>query len=64
MDSELIQLVNRLQAACTQLGDYGALDNDDFSLFDSLPQIAVVGGQSAGYVCQTSLTVHLTQVII
>ena len=48
MDSQLIQLVNRLQAACTRLGDFGALEKDDFSLFDALPQIAVVGGQSAG----------------
>ena len=64
MDSELIQLVNRLQAACTQLGDYGALDNDDFSLFDSLPQIAVVGGQSAGYARRRNLNFYLTQVIM
>lgn len=40
----LISLVNRLQRACTALGDHGdetALP----TLWDALPSIAVVGGQ-------------------
>ncbi|KAL8028093.1 hypothetical protein ABFS82_14G134600 [Erythranthe guttata] len=43
----LIALVNRLQRACTALGDHGdetALP----TLWDALPSIAVVGGQSSG----------------
>ncbi|OAY66492.1 Dynamin-related protein 5A [Ananas comosus] len=43
----LITLVNKLQRACTALGDHGegsALP----TLWDSLPAIAVVGGQSSG----------------
>ncbi|KAK7286938.1 hypothetical protein RJT34_22307 [Clitoria ternatea] len=45
----LIGLVNRIQQACTVLGDYGAADNNTFSsLWESLPSVAVVGGQSSG----------------
>ncbi|XP_022736295.1 dynamin-related protein 5A isoform X1 [Durio zibethinus] len=43
----LISLVNKIQRACTALGDHGegsALP----TLWDSLPSIAVVGGQSSG----------------
>lgn len=40
----LIGLVNRIQKACTALGDYGG-DNAVASLWDSLPSVAVVGGQ-------------------
>ncbi|KAJ6797216.1 putative dynamin-related protein 1E [Iris pallida] len=42
----LIGLVNRIQQACTVLGDYGggALP----TLWESLPSVAVVGGQSSG----------------
>ncbi|KDP45954.1 hypothetical protein JCGZ_11857 [Jatropha curcas] len=46
----LIGLVNRIQRACTVLGDYG----DDTgavslpTLWESLPSVAVVGGQSSG----------------
>ncbi|XP_051146586.1 dynamin-related protein 5A [Andrographis paniculata] len=43
----LISLVNRLQRACTALGDYG--DESALpTLWDALPSIAVVGGQSSG----------------
>ncbi|KZV57680.1 dynamin-related protein 5A-like [Dorcoceras hygrometricum] len=43
----LIQLVNRLQRACTALGDHG--DESALpTLWDALPSIAVVGGQSSG----------------
>ncbi|KAL5724321.1 dynamin GTPase [Ranunculus cassubicifolius] len=44
----LIGLVNRIQRACTVLGDYGADDGGALSLWESLPSVAVVGGQSSG----------------
>ncbi|XP_057721044.1 phragmoplastin DRP1E-like [Arachis stenosperma] len=45
----LIGLVNRIQRACTVLGDYGGDDNNTFSsLWEALPSVAVVGGQSSG----------------
>ncbi|XP_019159403.1 PREDICTED: dynamin-related protein 1E-like isoform X1 [Ipomoea nil] len=44
----LIGLVNRIQRACTALGDYGGDDNSFSSLWDALPSVAVVGGQSSG----------------
>ncbi|KAM0854446.1 hypothetical protein ACQ4PT_050430 [Festuca glaucescens] len=42
----LIGLVNRIQQACTVLGDYGGRRRG--SLWNSLPSVAVVGGQSSG----------------
>ncbi|PNX95541.1 dynamin-related protein 1e-like, partial [Trifolium pratense] len=45
----LIGLVNRIQRACTVLGDYGGADGNSFnSLWEALPSVAVVGGQSSG----------------
>ncbi|KAL3651168.1 Phragmoplastin drp1e [Castilleja foliolosa] len=44
----LIGLVNRIQRACTDLGDYGGDDQAFSSLWDALPSVAVVGGQSSG----------------
>ncbi|KAF5469902.1 hypothetical protein F2P56_010460 [Juglans regia] len=44
----LIGLVNRIQRACTVLGDYGGGDNSFSSLWEALPTVAVVGGQSSG----------------
>lgn len=41
----LIGLVNRIQRACTTLGDYGGGDNTFSSLWEALPSVAVVGGQ-------------------
>jgi hypothetical protein len=41
----LIGLVNRIQRACTVLGDYGGVDNAFSSLWEALPSVAVVGGQ-------------------
>lgn len=42
----LIGLVNRIQRACTALGDFGGGDSNAFSsLWDALPSVAVVGGQ-------------------
>ncbi|KAK3016759.1 hypothetical protein RJ639_006432 [Escallonia herrerae] len=43
----VIGLVNRIQKACTVLGDYGD-DRSLPTLWDSLPTIVVVGGQSSG----------------
>ncbi|CAL0313324.1 unnamed protein product [Lupinus luteus] len=43
----LISLVNKIQRACTALGDYGETTALP-TLWDSLPAIAVVGGQSSG----------------
>lgn len=40
----LIALVNRLQRACTALGDHGE-ESSLPTLWDALPTIAVVGGQ-------------------
>lgn len=48
MDS-VIGLVNRLQQVCTALGDYGGEDGDTLpTLWEQLPSVAVVGGQSSG----------------
>ncbi|KAK1413413.1 hypothetical protein QVD17_35186 [Tagetes erecta] len=44
----LIGLVNRIQRACTALGDYGGGDSALSSLWDALPSVVVVGGQSSG----------------
>ncbi|XP_042503950.1 phragmoplastin DRP1E-like [Macadamia integrifolia] len=44
----LIVLVNRIQRACTVLGDYGGDNNAFSSLWEALPSVAVVGGQSSG----------------
>ena len=43
----LIGLVNRIQRACTVLGDYGGGTGDNAfnSLWEALPTVAVVGGQ-------------------
>ena len=41
----LIGLVNRIQTACTALGDHGGGDAALTSLWDALPSVAVVGGQ-------------------
>lgn len=38
----LIGLVNRIQRACTVLGDHGG---EGTSLWEALPSVAVVGGQ-------------------
>ncbi|KAL8201007.1 hypothetical protein R6Q57_012346 [Mikania cordata] len=43
----LISLVNKLQRACTALGDHGEATSLP-TLWDCLPSIAVVGGQSSG----------------
>lgn len=41
----LIDLVNKLQKACTALGDFGDHESSLPTLWDALPTIAVVGGQ-------------------
>ena len=40
----LIGMVNRIQRACTVLGDYGG-DTALPTLWEALPSVAVVGGQ-------------------
>lgn len=40
----LIGLVNRIQSACTVLGDHGG-DSTLPTLWEALPSVAVVGGQ-------------------
>ncbi|KAL6906361.1 hypothetical protein ACP4OV_003962 [Aristida adscensionis] len=47
----VIVLVNRIQRACTVLGDHGGDDGRASSLptlWEALPSVAVVGGQSSG----------------
>ncbi|XP_008788712.2 dynamin-related protein 1E [Phoenix dactylifera] len=46
----LIGLVNRIQRACTVLGDFGGADGGPTlpTLWEELPSVAVVGGQSSG----------------
>uniref|UniRef100_A0A0D6R1X6 Dynamin-type G domain-containing protein n=1 Tax=Araucaria cunninghamii TaxID=56994 RepID=A0A0D6R1X6_ARACU len=45
----LIGLVNRIQRACTVLGDHGGDGASALpTLWESLPSVAVVGGQSSG----------------
>lgn len=44
----LIGLVNRIQRACTVLGDHGGGESAFSSLWEALPSVAVVGGQSSG----------------
>lgn len=52
----LIGLVNRIQTACTVLGDHGGGDGSALpTLWEQLPSIAVVGGQ----VCSFSLSLSL-----
>ncbi|MCL7040294.1 hypothetical protein MKW94_023937 [Papaver nudicaule] len=45
----LVGLVNRIQRACTVVGDHGGGgDNALPTLWESLPSVVVIGGQSAG----------------
>ncbi|KAI0500312.1 hypothetical protein KFK09_018524 [Dendrobium nobile] len=44
----LIGMVNRIQRACTVLGDHGGADSALPTLWEALPSVAVVGGQSSG----------------
>jgi len=40
--TSLIGLINKIQRACTVLGDHGG---EGMSLWEALPTVAVVGGQ-------------------
>ena len=54
----VLQLVNRLQSACTLLGDTaGGKDSDLPTLWNMLPSIVVIGGQ----VNMPELAAHLTK---
>ncbi|KAL0553001.1 hypothetical protein IC582_006883 [Cucumis melo] len=44
----LIALVNRIQRACTVLGDYGGEYSALPTIWETLPSVVVVGGQSSG----------------
>eukprot|EP00899_Mesostigma_viride_P020187 jgi/Mesvir1/2816/Mv13915-RA.2 len=44
----LINVVNRIQRACTLLGDHGGSKDPLPGLWEALPQVVVVGGQSSG----------------
>ncbi|KAI6705540.1 hypothetical protein NL676_008502 [Syzygium grande] len=44
----LISLVNKIQRACTALGDHGNTSALP-TLWESLPAIAVIGGQAIGH---------------
>ncbi|CAN1744008.1 Dynamin-related protein 5A [Linum perenne] len=54
----LISLVNKIQRACTALGDHGEASALP-TLWDSLPAIAVVGGQVSGIVTRRPLVLQL-----
>ena len=43
--TQILSLVNRLQAAATTLGDVAGGDTSLPSLWDMLPSIVVIGGQ-------------------
>ncbi|URD77183.1 GED, partial [Musa troglodytarum] len=47
-DGELDRSVNRIQRACTVLGDHGGADGTLPTLWEAFPSVAVVGGQSSG----------------
>ncbi|RRT53610.1 hypothetical protein B296_00042839 [Ensete ventricosum] len=53
----LIGLVNRIQRACTVLGDHGGADGALPTLWEALPSVAVVGGQVQG----TEVTAGLSE---
>ena len=55
----LIGLVNRIQRACTALGDHGG-DNALPTLWEALPSVAVVGGQVALLLLLLSQDFNLT----
>ncbi|KAJ8774123.1 hypothetical protein K2173_009554 [Erythroxylum novogranatense] len=44
----LITLVNRIQRVCTVLGDHAGVASSLPTLWESLPSVVVVGGQSSG----------------
>lgn len=55
----LISLVNKIQRACTALGDHGEASALP-TLWDSLPAIAVVGGQVTFLSDHSSLFFHFS----
>lgn len=54
----LIALVNRIQRACTILGDHGAGDGALPTLWEELPSVVVVGGQVCCFLLSLSLCTH------
>jgi len=55
----LIGLVNRIQRACTVLGDYGGGDAALPTLWEALPSVVVVGGQVLSLSLSLSLYVYI-----
>ena len=46
----LIGMVNRIQRACTVLGDHGGAEGSALpTLWEALPSVAVVGGQASEF---------------
>lgn len=54
----LISLVNKIQRACTALGDHGEASALP-TLWDSLPAIAVVGGQVVFFIIISSVIFYI-----
>lgn len=55
----LIQVINRLQSACTALGDNAASDKSLPGLWSLLPTIVVIGGQVPVPLSTTHVPHHL-----
>jgi len=55
----LIGLVNRIQRACTVLGDYGGGDAALPTLWEALPSVVVVGGQVLSLSLSISLCIYM-----
>lgn len=61
---EVLKLVNRLQSACTLLGDTaGQSDKDLPGLWEMLPSIVVIGGQVGKSMCADLLKLGLSSVM-
>ena len=57
---EVLKLVNRLQSACTLLGDTaGQTDKDLPGLWEMLPSIVVIGGQVREDMCCHHMLLHV-----
>ena len=61
---EVLKLVNRLQSACTLLGDTaGQKDSDLPGLWEMLPSIVVIGGQACSFSTCMAYTFPCTSVV-
>ena len=57
----LIGLVNRIQRACTVLGDHGGADGGGAlpTLWEALPSVAVIGGQVSSFLFLFSISLYI-----